>query len=153
VGVRPRLGTIGLGLLLLVCAAGCDGGAAPSAATLQVRNVSSQPIVFELDTPGTGLLGWFGGTDRQRFTLDPWEPGWCPMDRLGLGPGTTTVTVSGPQVRGVATHTWNAQEPASGSETDLNVVVAADGTVQFDGPVPPSPTSCTSYPEQTAPPQ
>ena len=152
-GVRSLHSTIRLGLLLLVCAAGCDGGAGPGAAILQVRNVSSQPIVIELDTPGTGLIGWFGGTDRQRFSLDPWQPGWCPTDRLGLGPGTTTVTVSGPQVQGVATHTWNAQEPTSGGETDLNVVVAADGTVQFDGPVPSFPTSCTSYPEQTAPPQ
>jgi len=152
-GVRSRYSTIGLGLLFLMYAAGCDGGAAPSAGNLKGPNVSAQPIVIEQDTPGTGLLGWFGGTDRQRFSLDPWQPGWCPTDRLGLGPGTTTVTVSGPQVQGVATHTWNAQEPAGGGETDLNVVVAADGTVQFDGPVPSFPTSCTSYPEQTAPPQ
>jgi hypothetical protein len=151
--MRSRVGTIGLGLLLLVCAGGCDGGAAPGAATLQVRNVSSQPIVIELDTPGTGLLGWLGGTDRQRFSLDPWQQGWCPTDRIGLGPGTTTVTVSGPQVQGVATHTWNAQEPASGGETDLNVVVAADGIVRFDGPVPELSYPCTSYPEATAPPQ
>lgn len=152
-GVSSRLSIIGLGLLLLVCAAGCDGGAGPGAATLQIRNVSSQPIVIELDTPGTGLIGWFGSTDRQRLSLDPRQPGWCPADRLGLGPGRTTVTVSGPQVHGVATHAWNAQEAPSGGETDLNVVVIADGTVQFDGAVPPFPTSCTSYPEQTAPPQ
>lgn len=144
-GVRSLIGIVGTALLL-VCVAGCRGSG-PGAATLQVRNASSQPIVVELDTPSTGVLGWFGGTDRQRFTIDPWQPGWCPTTRYGLDPGMTTVTVSGPQIHGVTTHTWNAQEPASGGgETDLNVVAAADGSVQFDGPVPPMPSTCTSYP-------
>ncbi|MFI5261004.1 MAG: hypothetical protein ACHQZR_00450 [Candidatus Limnocylindrales bacterium] len=120
-------------------------------ATVQLRNVSAAPIVFELDTPSTGFLG-FGGTDRQRFTLDPWQAGWCPTTRIGVRPGTTTVSVTGPQVQGTATHTWNPTQTPSPGETDLNVVVAADGSVRFDGPVPTSPPDCTSYPIATAPP-
>jgi hypothetical protein len=144
-GMRGRLGLGALVWLAVFVAAGCIGGPGTNA-VLQVRNVSAQPIVVELDSPNNGILGWFPGTSRQKFRIDPWQAGWCPTTRTGVVPGTATVTVSGPQVQGTPSHAWTVNAGYTGTgETDLNVVVAADGSVQFDGPVPPD-DGCQNYP-------
>ena len=137
--------------VLLACGllAGCDGsGQALMPPPYVLRNVSSEPITFEFDTPGTGLLG-FAGVDRHTLVLDPWQPGWCPAADFGLPSGTTTITLVGPQIQGTPSHSWVVTSDPQASPRDLDVVVDADGRVTFDTPIPSNASPCLGPPLRT----
>jgi len=136
--------------VILVCGvvAGCDGSGPPYAAALRVRNVSSEPVTFEFDTPGTGLLG-FAGVDRHTLVLDPWQPGWCPAADFGLPTGTMTITLAGPQIQGTPSHSWVITSDPQAPPRELDIVVDADGAVTFDAPISPNASPCLDPPLRT----
>jgi hypothetical protein len=119
----------------------------PTAAILQVRNVSSQPVFVELGSPTNGFFGWFKGVSYQRIEVDPWQAGWCSALRLGVIKGVESVTVSGSAVQGQPAYAWNVPTFVGGDEVDLNVLVDSAGATVFAGKLPADDGSCMGYPE------
>jgi hypothetical protein len=116
--ILARIGFIGL--LATTFLMGCqEGGQAPDAAIVEIRNLTASAVALQITEPYSGA---------ETHGAPPWHPGDCSL-AFGTAPGQVVVGVRGPSIEGNPTRT--IEVVANGPQAWITVTIGANGRVTF----------------------